>query len=176
MRPMPRGWRHRRWVLGMLAALVLAVGLQTGPGRTAHAQTGCQFVLGFATLRTMLGAGPVGTCLEDQRSVANGNAEQQTDMGLLVWRKADNWTAFTNGYETWINGPGGLQKRLNTQRFAWEGDAGVGGTTTITPAPPPAARPLRSYLLTPAEVGAGFIEQSARDAEGEGSIIVEYAN
>ena len=39
---------------------------------------------------------------------------------MLVWRKADNWTAFTNGYWTWINGPGGLVKRLNTQRYSWE--------------------------------------------------------
>jgi hypothetical protein len=40
--------------------------------------------------------------------------------GLLVWRKADNWTAFTDGYRTWINGPAGIQQRLNTQRFSWE--------------------------------------------------------
>jgi len=39
---------------------------------------------------------------------------------LLAWRKADNWTAFTNGYWTWINGPSGLVKRLNTQRYSWE--------------------------------------------------------
>jgi plastocyanin len=40
-----------------------------------------------------------------------------------VWRKADNWTAFTDGHQTWLNGPFGLQRRLNTTRFAWEGDA-----------------------------------------------------
>lgn len=38
----------------------------------------------------------------------------------MAWRKADNWTAFTNGYWTWINGPNGLAKRLNSQRFSWE--------------------------------------------------------
>ncbi len=26
----------------------------------------------------------------------------------MAWRKADNWTAFTNGYKTWLNGPNGL--------------------------------------------------------------------
>lgn len=31
-----------------------------------------------------------------------------------------NWTAFTNGYQTWLNGPTGLAMRLNTQRFRWE--------------------------------------------------------
>jgi hypothetical protein len=45
----------------------------------------------------------------------------------MVWRKADNWTAFTGGYRTGINGPFGLQQRLNTQHFPWEGDAGVAG-------------------------------------------------
>jgi plastocyanin len=65
----------------------------------------------------------VGDCLEDQRFAANGNAEQRTTGGLLVWRKADNWTAFTDGFRTWLNGPAGLQVRLNTTRFAWEGDA-----------------------------------------------------
>ena len=38
----------------------------------------------------------------------------------MVWRKADNFTAFTDGYRTWVNGPDGLQQRLNSQRFAWE--------------------------------------------------------
>ena len=37
-----------------------------------------------------------------------------------MWRKADNWTAFTDGYRTWINGPHGLQARLNTEQFDWE--------------------------------------------------------
>ncbi len=40
--------------------------------------------------------------------------------GLLVWRKLDNCMAFTSGYRTWVNGPDGVQERLNSQRFAWE--------------------------------------------------------
>ena len=40
----------------------------------------------------------------------------------MAWRKADNWTAFTDGYRTWINGPNGLVMRLNTERFVWEAD------------------------------------------------------
>ena len=80
----------------------------------------CQFILGFATLKTLLDAaeGPdkVGTCLENQRfNPENGDALQRTTGGLLVWRKADNWTAFTDGYRTWLNGPHGLQARLNTK-------------------------------------------------------------
>ena len=80
----------------------------------------CQFVLGFATLRDLIGHEIVGECLEDQRYAANGNSEQQTTGGLLVWRKADNLTAFTDGYRTWINGPNGLEQRLNTERLPWE--------------------------------------------------------
>ena len=42
--------------------------------------------------------------------------------GLLVWRKADNFTAFTDGGTTWVNGPNGLQSRPNGERFSWEND------------------------------------------------------
>ena len=38
----------------------------------------------------------------------------------MIWRKADNWTAFTDGNRTWINGPFGLQSRLNTELLDWE--------------------------------------------------------
>lgn len=80
----------------------------------------CVFQLGFATLRAEI-PGVVGDCLEDERhSGENGDALQRTSRGLLVWRKADNWTAFTDGYRTWINGPFGVQTRLNTERFDWE--------------------------------------------------------
>jgi hypothetical protein len=44
---------------------------------------------------------------------------------LLVWRAADNWTAFTDGASTWINGPLGIQSRPNSQRFVWETCAGI---------------------------------------------------
>ena len=76
----------------------------------------CEFRFGFKTLRDLIPA-IVGECLENERYAANGNSEQQTTGGLMVWRKADNWTAFTDGYRTWINGPNGLQQRLNTERF-----------------------------------------------------------
>ncbi len=99
--------------------LLLTVALTAVP---AHATSHCQFVLGFKTLRDLIGHDIVGECLEDQRYTANGNSEQQTTGGLLVWRKADNWTAFTDGYRTWVSGPNGLQQRLNTERFPWEAD------------------------------------------------------
>ena len=129
-----------RWWLAALLVVVSVVAL--GPSARVGAQAGCGFVLGFASLRTLVGAATVGDCREDERfNVDNGNAEQRTTGGLLVWRKADNWTAFTDGYRTWINGPFGLARRLNTERFAWEADAGAPGTTILPsgPAAPPAA-------------------------------------
>ena len=110
---MKRWW----WVLLVTVLFVLT---PASVGATAH----CEFILGFATLKAAIdeAGGPekVGACLENQRFAANGNAEQQTTGGLFVWRKQDNFTAFTNGYRTWANGPQGLQVRLNTESFAWE--------------------------------------------------------
>ena len=66
---------------------------------TSAAAAECQFVLGFKTLRDLIGHDVVGQCLEDQHYNATGDSvRQQTTNGLLVWRKADNWTAFIDGY------------------------------------------------------------------------------
>jgi hypothetical protein len=80
----------------------------------------CRYTLGFAALQAALPA-IVGDCTEDERhNPANGDGIQHTTNGLLVWRKADNFTAFTDGYRTWVSGPDGIKERLNTERFAWE--------------------------------------------------------
>jgi len=79
----------------------------------------CQFVLGFQALHD-LDPADIGDCIANQVAAPNGDALQGTTKGLLVWRKADNWTAFTDGFHTWINGPDGLQERLNSERFPWE--------------------------------------------------------
>jgi hypothetical protein len=113
--------RRLQWLI----ALLVGVALMAAPRNAVLAQEppGCQFVLGFAQLRQFIGEEIVGHCLENEQfNPGNGNAEQPTDRGLLVWRKVDNWTAFTDGYRTWILGPDGLQQRLNTERFPWERD------------------------------------------------------
>lgn len=79
----------------------------------------CSLVLGFATLASRV---PVGDCLENQHFAANGDAQQHTTGGLLVWRKSDNWTAFTDGFRTWVDGPAGVEQRLNSQRLRFESD------------------------------------------------------
>jgi hypothetical protein len=77
-------------------------------------------VLGFKAFHDALPS-QVGACTEQEgHNPANGDAVQHTTKGLLVWRKADNWTAFTDGYHTWVAGPHGIQERLNSQRFTWE--------------------------------------------------------
>jgi hypothetical protein len=83
----------------------------------------------------------------------SGNAAQRTTRGLLVWRKADNWTAFTDGFRTWIGGPAGLETRLNTQRFAWEADAAA----FPRPAPPAGS----AVLLAAGDVAACPTERLA---------------
>jgi len=85
----------------------------------APASASCTFQLGFAELATQI-PDVVGACLESEQHAANGDALQVTVNGLLVWRKLDNFTAFTDGATTWVNGPFGIQARPNDQRFPWE--------------------------------------------------------
>ena len=122
---------------------------------TTVAAAECQFILGFKTLRDLIGHEVVGECLENEHHGANGDSLQQATGGLLVWRKADNWTAFTDGYRTWINGPNGLVQRLNTERFEWEADYAPGGgiaTPTPTAAPVATASPTPTPEPTPIPV------------------------
>jgi hypothetical protein len=117
----------------------------------------CRFVLGFAALHDRIPA-VVGTCLEDERhDPSSGDAVQQTTNGLLVWRKADGFTAFTNGYQTWVAGPFGLQQRLNNQRLSWEWNP---DRLAITPPPRPGDRCHTAGLslhLEGTDAGAGNV-------------------
>src|SRR5216683_1048711 len=106
----------------------------------------CQFVLGFATMQQALGQDVVGDCVENEHhNTDNGDALQATTSGLLVWRKSDNWTAFTNGSTTWVNGPLGVQQRSNTDRFAWETNASA--TAQAAPVTSSSQTPLVTALL-----------------------------
>lgn len=96
-------------------ALLFAALAPVGDGGPA-----CRFQFGFAHLAQLIPT-QVGTCLDDEsNNPAQGNDLQHTSTGLLVWRKADNVSAFTNGQWTWLLGPDGLAQRPNNQRFAWE--------------------------------------------------------
>ncbi len=133
---------------------------------TSVAAADCQFVLGFKTLRDLIGHDNVGECLENEHHNATGDSVQQTTGGLLVWRKADNWTAFTDGYRTWLNGPNGLEQRLNTERFEWEADyAPGGGIATPTPTPTPAATATPIPAITPSPTAVPTPETATSLAE-----------
>lgn len=107
----------------LLVVLLLFLVSKAGPPiAQAQSAPSCRYILGFALLDSLAPA-TVGDCLDNQVYAANGDALQHTTNGLLVWRKADNFTAFTNGAETWVNGPYGLEQRSNDERFAWEGNA-----------------------------------------------------
>jgi hypothetical protein len=123
----------------LVGFLTIFAGLPGAAAATPEDQPDdCQFILGFATLHGLIPT-IVGDCLTDEQHGANGDGLQQTANGLLVWRKADNFTAFTDGFRTWVNGPMGVQERLNTQRFDFEKNATVPATTVITFHPPSTA-------------------------------------
>ena len=106
--------------LRRLLVLVCLVQLWMGiPSAIAQAPP-CEFKLGFKLIADQMPV-EVGGCLENEHyNPLNRDSLHRTTNGLLVWRKLDNFTAFTDGYHTWVNGPFGLQERLNTQTFAWE--------------------------------------------------------
>jgi hypothetical protein len=139
----------------MALGIILSPLVSPSPARAQAAS--CQFVLGFLTLEQMI-PDIVGPCLDNVAYDAQGNGVQHTvaytgSLGLMVWRKSDNFTAFTDGFRTWVNGPFGLQLRFNSQRFFWEFNP---ERLPIIPAPVPGDRCHTSGLtLTPGMVDAG---------------------
>ena len=139
----------------LTVALALAICLVIFAAATTHATNHCEFRLGFKTLRDLIGHEIVGECLENEHYNAIGDSNQRTTGGLMAWRKADNWTAFTDGYRTWINGPNGLVQRLNSERFPWEADYAPGGgiaTPVLTAIPQQTPLPVPTVRPTPRPV------------------------
>lgn len=151
-----------------ISALVLVLTLG-GPLTVPIAAANCQFVLGFKALHDLI-PDIVGNCLVDEHhNLTNGDGLQETTgpvggsgTGLLVWRKADNWTAYTDGYHTWINGPDGIQERLNTgPLFPWE-----------TPAGPPVEAPTPTTVPT-SSTGVTFTTVQGGAPGGVASVAVQ---
>jgi len=101
--------------------LVILLFLLGSRPSSAQVAAPCSFQFGFAALHDALPS-IVGSCLDDESYGPNGDSLQHTTGGLLAWRKSDNLTAFTDGSHTWVNGPNGIQERLNTERFPFEHD------------------------------------------------------
>ena len=127
------------------------------PSTVAAAE--CQFVLGFKTIRDLIGHETVGECLESEHHNEIGDSVQQTTGGLMVWRKADNWTAFTDGYRTWVNGPNGLEQRLNIERFLWEAENMI-AALPINPEDSILIENLRQLAQTSSPVFLALLERS----------------
>src|SRR5680860_354807 len=117
-----------RYLLLAIITAVAALGWSGAAGATsAH-----DFELGFKALADRT-PDIVGQPVEDEwHTPENGDGLQRTTTGMMAWRKSDNWTAFTNGARTWVNGPVGVQERANDERFSWEQDAGQLGAPAST--------------------------------------------
>ena len=103
-------------------AVLTAVGL-AAPG-SAAAQAGPEFRLGFKALADQIPE-VVGEPLENEHPGTNDTVVQTTTTGMMVWRALDNWTGFTNGSDTWVEGPSSVEVRPNGERFPWESDPPV---------------------------------------------------
>lgn len=137
----------RRLLLSAIMS-VLATLIVTG---MATAQAAPHFVLGFQYLASQIPS-IVGTPLDnEQYDPTSGDSIQHTTTGLMVWRKADNVTAFTNGAMTWLIGPFGLQIRANDARFGWE-------KADMTPSLPASAVSLSFVSSSGVWVGQGTIQ------------------
>ena len=147
-----------------ITALLLGAALVLFTSASAQAAD-CEFRLGFKTLRDLIGHDIVGECLENEHYNEISDSNQQTTGGLMAWRKADNWTAFTDGYRTWINGPNGLVQRLNTERFSWEADHIHTPPPTPGPAPAPAPTAASRPTIDPTLAHAYHIMRNTRTGE-----------
>ncbi len=152
--------------LWLLATLAFAA-----PTYAADSPT---FNLGFKALADQI-PDVVGSPTESEHDGANGDSLQQTTTGLMAWRKADNWTAFTNGSWTWINGPYGVQSRSNDTRFDWEGVAPVQNAVRVALSPPPTPAPAPQTPEAAAEMAALDMINKSRQNSGVPPVMMNEA-
>ena len=107
------GWVGRTFVGG--GALLLVLGWAPRPSSAA-----CTLVPQAARLEISLERRTVGACTSAPVPAPNGDIVQPTTTGLVVVRASDGRAAFTDGVRTWIDGPSGIQRRMNGDRFSWE--------------------------------------------------------
>jgi hypothetical protein len=124
----------------------------TGP----IASTRCWFKFDLRLLRTEI-PDVVGDCVENEQTSDAGDTIQRTTGGLLVWRRHDRLTAFTDGSRTWAVGPNGLEVRRNDERFPWEASpppaipqaAAASPVAGVPPATATSAPPQQVIVSTP---------------------------
>lgn len=110
-----------------------------GPAQCAGSPTLNTAQQDFNLLRTNIPTAVGNYVGQAQVNLANGDVYQTTTHGLLVDRKADGLTAFTDGFRTWINTALGVFQRLNTCVFPWEsnsnGQSRCDASTSSPPSP-----------------------------------------
>ena len=145
--------RHSSRCVLATAILAAALLVQSVDVPAAYAQDApCEITSGFAHLRWLMGTQDTGFCVEHPWQNEVGHTLQRTNVGVFVWRPGDNWTGFTDGFRTWLNGPHGLAIRPNSERFPWEADAGGPGAAAVAgaaaaPVPTPSPRPAVDVLF-----------------------------
>ena len=139
-----------RLLLAVSIAVLLVVALVLPPtlqAASVPSTPACEFRFGFKTLHDLI-PDIIGVCVEQEHhNPDTGDTVQHTPRGLLVWQKDTNTVAFTDGHHTWSLGPFGLQRRLNTEWFAWESV----NDDSLPPAVPgqPVIRPRQVDLAWP---------------------------
>lgn len=167
--------------IGVVASILALICLFCSPD-SAFLQPKPEFRLGFQALAAIIPQ-IVGEPLDnEQHNPVNGDALQRTTSGLMVWRKADNWTAFTDGSRTWINGPLGIQVRRNDERFDWEIEpADLSQLAPSAPTPTPIPTPRQESSAHPSQkpsttAATGPASSAVRSAEPAGMWVTSISS
>lgn len=124
----------------------------------------CLYIRDFKRLHD-LAPNLIGNCASRRIFASNGDVLQYSANGLIVKRKTDNWTAFTDGRVTWIDGPQGLVSRDNNYRFPWEHDGAVSATSELA-APVSHVGPESAYpnpALTPGATDPRITQRNIKE-------------
>lgn len=107
---------------------------------------GCQFIDGFARFHAALGDDLVGDCVSDATYDGDGNGRQDTTEGALFWNARTNQVSFHNGFQVWIDGPGGIGSNVTV--------AGLSDERTVRdPVTAPAIEVFEYAALAPWDLG-----------------------
>jgi hypothetical protein len=132
---------------------------------------GCTFLPSLATFLGKIGPTLVGDCVEDALVAVDADASQRTTNGQLIWHRADGHVSFTDGKDTWLEGPRGIVRRRDQERYAWEPDADAGPrpqrTSVVLPPPLPGAvlpaRRIVSFYGNPLSATMGILGELSPD-------------
>ncbi len=105
--------------LGRMALAVAPI-LWVAALQEPTASAACVLVPQAAGLERGLERRTIGACTSAPATAPNGDVVQPTTTGLIVVRVRDGHAAFTDGVRTWVDGPSGIQRRMNGDRFDWE--------------------------------------------------------